>query len=97
MIARRLIWCDAVLVSHSHLSERQAARDGPRAAVSVAVFVRKRTGGTRTDHGDRFIERALTGRETCRPQGRDLHDSLLAAITAALHGQPPPSLLPSGP
>jgi len=65
--------------------------------VSVAVFVRKRTGGTRTDHGDRFIERALTGRETCRPQGRDLHDSLLAAITAALHGQPPPSLLPSGP
>jgi len=43
------------------------------------------------------LERALTVRETCRPQGRDLHDYLLAAITAALHGQPPPSLLPSGP
>jgi len=43
------------------------------------------------------IERALTVRETCRPQGRNLHDYLLAAITAALHGQPAPSLLPSRP
>lgn len=66
-------------------------------ALRFAVLLRKRTGGTRTDHGDRFIERALTVRETCRLQGRNLHDYLLAAITAALHGQPAPSLLPSGP
>lgn len=28
-------------------------------------------------------------------QGRNLHDYLLAAITAALHGQPAPSLPPA--
>ena len=61
------------------------------------MLLRKRSGGTRADHGDRFIERMLTARETCRLQRRNLHDYLLTAITAALHGQPAPSLLPSGP
>jgi len=62
-----------------------------------AVLLRKRSGGTRTDHGDRYIERLLTVRETCRLQSRSLHDYLLTAITAALHGKPAPSLLPAGP
>lgn len=66
-------------------------------ALRFAVLLRKRTGGTRCDHGDRFIERLLTVRETCRLQGRNLHDYTLAALTAALNGQPAPSLLPSGP
>ncbi len=58
--------------------------------------LRKRSGDTRTDHGDPYIERLLTVRETCRLQGRNLHDYLLTAITAALHGQPAPSLMPAG-
>lgn len=66
-------------------------------ALRFAVLLRKRSGGTRTDHGDRYIERLLTVRETCRLQGRNLHDYLLAAITAALHRQPAPSLMPAGP
>lgn len=66
-------------------------------ALRFAVLLRKRSGGTRTDHGDRFIERLLTVRETCRLQRRSLHDYLLDAITAALHGQTAPSLLPAGP
>lgn len=66
-------------------------------ALRFAVLLRKRSGGTRNDDGDRFIERLLTVRETCRLQGKSLHDHLLAAITAALHGQPAPSLLPAGP
>jgi hypothetical protein len=66
-------------------------------ALRFAVLLRKRSGGTRTDHGDRYIERLLTVGQTCRLQGRNLHDCLLAAITAALHGRPAPSLLPAGP
>ena len=66
-------------------------------ALRFAVLLRKRSGGTRTAHGDRFIERLLTVRETCRLQGRGLHDYLLQAITAALNGRPTPSLLPAGP
>jgi transposase len=65
-------------------------------ALRFAVALRKRSGGNRTDHGDRFIERILTARETCRLQSRNLHDYLLATITATLHSQPAPSLLPSG-
>lgn len=37
-----------------------------------AVLLRRRTGGARSDHEDRFIKRALTIRETCRLQGRNL-------------------------
>lgn len=66
-------------------------------ALRFAVLLRKRSGGTRTDHGDRFIERMLTTRETCRLQHRNLHDYLLEAITATLHGLPGPSLLPAEP
>jgi len=66
-------------------------------ALRFAVLLRKRSGGTRSEHGDRFIERLLTVRETCRLQGRSMHDYLLDAITAALHGRPAPSLLPAGP
>ena len=66
-------------------------------ALRFAVLLRKRSGGTRVEHGDRFIERLLTIRETCRLQGRSMHHYLLDAITAALHAQPAPSLLPSGP
>lgn len=66
-------------------------------ALRFAVLLRKRSGGTRADHGDRFIERLLTVRQTCRLQQRGLHDYLRTAITEALHAQPPPSLLPAGP
>lgn len=66
-------------------------------SLRFAVLLRKRSGGTRSDHGDRFIERLLSVRQTCRLQHRSLHDYLLAAINAALHGLPAPSLLPSGP
>lgn len=61
------------------------------------AVLRKRSGGTRTDHGDRFIERLLTIRETCRLQGRSMHDYVLAAITQALYGRPAPSLTSAGP
>lgn len=66
-------------------------------ALRFAVLLRKRSGGTRTDHGDRFIERLLSVRETCRLQRRSMHHYLLDAITAALHGRPAPSLMPAGP
>jgi len=66
-------------------------------ALRFAVLLRKRSGGTRTNHGDRYIERLLTVRETCRLQRRSMHDYVLDAITAALHARPAPSLMPAGP
>ncbi len=59
--------------------------------------MRKTQTGTQSEEGNRWIERVLSVRETCRLQGRIALDYLTAAATAAHHGQPAPSLLPSGP
>ncbi len=58
-----------------------------------AVLWRKTSGGTQTYDGDRLVERLLTMRETCRLQGRRLHNYLASAITAHQHDQPVPSPL----
>jgi transposase len=62
-------------------------------ALRHAVMWRKTSYGTQTSHGDRLVKRLLTVRESCRLQGRRMHDYLTAAITADLHGQPIPALL----
>ena len=70
-----------------------ATNNAAERALRHAVQWRKTSYGTQTDHGDRLVKRLLTMRETCRLQGRRLHDYLTAAITADLHGQPTPALL----
>ena len=72
---------------------RDNTNNASERALRHAVLWRKTSYGTQTDHGDRLVERLLTMRETCRLQGRRLHDFLTAAITADLHGQPIPALL----
>ncbi|MGH2840352.1 MAG: IS66 family transposase, partial [Solirubrobacteraceae bacterium] len=62
-------------------------------ALRHAVPWRKTSYGTQTDHGDRLVERLLTLRETCRLQGRRVHEYLTAAITANLNGDSIPALL----
>lgn len=70
-----------------------ATNNASERALRHAVLWRKTSYGTQTDHGDRLVERLLTVRETCRLQGRRLHDYLTTAITADLHGQPIPALI----
>jgi transposase len=70
-----------------------ATNNAAERALRHAVMWRKTSYGTQTDHGDRLVERLLTIRETCRLQGRRLHDFLATAITADLHGHPIPALL----
>lgn len=71
-----------------------ATNNAAERALRHAVLWRKQSYGTQTDHGDRLVERLLTIRETCRLQGRRLHDYLTTAITAGLHGQPIPAPCP---
>lgn len=66
-------------------------------ALRHAVIMRKTQLGTHSEHGSRWIERILSVRETCRLQGRSALAYLTSAATAAHHGQPAPSLLPSDP
>ena len=64
-------------------------------ALRRAVVWRRRSFGTQSGEGRRFAERLLTVITTLRQQDRDVLDYLTVACTAALCGQPAPSLLPA--
>jgi transposase len=59
-----------------------------------AVLWRKRSFGTQSEEGSRFVERLLTVSATLTLQKRNVLDYLTQATTASLAGQPAPSLLP---
>jgi transposase len=64
-------------------------------ALRPAVLGRKGSFGADSTAGSRYAERLLTMVATCRQQGRQLLDFLIAASEAVLLGSPPPSLLPA--
>lgn len=59
-----------------------------------AVLWRRRSFGTQSETGSRFVERILTAVTTLRQQQRDVLDYLTQACAAAMRGDTPPSLLP---
>ena len=61
-----------------------------------AVLWRRRSFGTQSDDGSRFVERVLTAVTTLRQQHRDVLDYLTDACVAANSATTPPSLLPAG-
>lgn len=56
------------------------------------VIHRKLSHGTRSQDGERFVERALSASVTCRLQGRSLFAYLAELFTARSRGQPLPAL-----
>ena len=62
-------------------------------ALRHGVLHRKLTQGTRGDPGQRWLERLLSVRGTCRQQGRSFFGYLVDAIEAHTHKRPPPALL----
>lgn len=59
-----------------------------------AVLWRRRSFGTQSKTGSRFVARVLTTVTTLRQQKRDVLDYLTACCAAAIRGEDPPSLLP---
>lgn len=56
------------------------------------VIHRKLSHGTRSEDGERFVERALSASVTCRLQGCSLFAYLAELLTARSRGQPLPAL-----
>jgi transposase len=54
-----------------------------------AVLWRKRSFGTESDSGDRWVERSLTLHQTCRLQGRSSYPVLVDALDAYLNDKEP--------
>jgi transposase len=84
---------EAALWTFTHTPGVPATNNASERALRHAVHWRRTSYGTQTDTGNRLVERLLTIRETCRLQGRRLHDYLTTAITADLHGHPIPPVL----
>lgn len=61
------------------------------------VLWRRRSFGTQSAAGSRFVERVLTAVTTLRQQKRDVLDYLTEACAVAIQDKPPPSLLPVPP
>jgi 5-methylcytosine-specific restriction endonuclease McrA len=58
-------------------------------ALRFAVLWRKLMQGTYNEKGDRWVERILSVRETCRLRGRPTFPVLVEAVTCYFNGQPP--------
>lgn len=58
-------------------------------ALRFGVLWRKRSQGTDSDKGDRWVERVLSLRQTCRLHGRPTYPILVDAIRSYFTGQPP--------
>jgi len=58
-------------------------------ALRCGVLWRKRSQGTASDKGNRWVERILSLKETCRLQARSTYQVLVDAVTRFFHGQQP--------
>jgi transposase len=58
-------------------------------ALRFAVMWRKRSQGTHSDKGSRWVERILSLKETCRVQARSTYALLVDAVRCYFHGQLP--------
>jgi transposase len=58
-------------------------------ALRFGVLWRKRSLGTASDKGNRWVERILSLRETCRLRAKSTYTVLVEAMTSFFQGQPP--------
>ena len=58
-------------------------------ALRFGVLWRKRSLGTASTKGNRWVERILSLRETCRLRAKSTYTVLVEAMTSLFHGQPP--------
>src|SRR5215471_13512547 len=88
-IARRLLReMDSLWVFLVHYGV-DATNNRAERALRFGVLWRKRSLGTASDKGNRWVERILSLRETCRLQAKSTYTVLVEAMTSFFRGQPP--------
>jgi transposase len=87
--ARRLLReMDSLWVFLAHYGVEPTNNRAER-ALRFGVLWRKRSLGTASEKGNRWVERILSLRETCRLQAKSTYTVLVEAMTSLFHGQPP--------
>jgi len=79
------------------VSDVEPTNNSAERALRRAVLWRRRSFGTQSAAGSRFVARILTAVTTLRQQQRGVLDYLTTATAAATAGLPIPSLLPPTP
>lgn len=67
----------------------EATHNRAERALRFAVLWRKRSHGTDSDKGNRWVERSLSLRHTCRQLGQSTYPILVEALTSLFHGRQP--------
>jgi transposase len=67
----------------------EATNNRAERALRFAVLWRKRSNGTDSAKGNRWVERSLSLRHTCRQLGQSTYPILVEALTSLFHGRQP--------
>jgi len=92
VFANKLINIWPALWTFATINGVQPTNNAAERSLRGPVIHRKLSHGTRSDDGERFIERALSASVTCRLQGRSLFAYLRELLTAHNRGDPLPTL-----
>lgn len=92
---REIMKLEPALWTFVHVEGVVPTNNSAEQIVRHGVLWRKRSFGTDSYSGSRFVERILTVVTTLRLQKRNVLDYMTAACQARLRGEPPPSLLPT--
>jgi hypothetical protein len=84
---RRLLAADPNLWRFVSVPGLEPTNNSAERALRHPVIWRRNSHGTQSDGGSRFVERILTGVETCRQQQRPVFDFLRDALIAYRTGQ----------
>jgi transposase len=93
-LCENLLAIEPALWTFVTVSGVEPTNNSAERALRRAVLWRRRSFGTQSAAGSRFVERILTTVTTLRQQERSVLDYLTAATAAATAGLPVPSLLP---
>lgn len=91
---REILEIEAARWTFVHVKGVEPTNNAAERILRQGVLWRKRSFGTDSPNGSRFVARILTAVTTLRLQKRNVLDYMTAACEAALHGRPSPSLLP---
>lgn len=96
-LCENLLTIEPALWTFVTVSGVEPTNNSAERALRRAVLWRRRSFGTQSAAGSRFVERILTAVTTLRQQERGVLDYLTTATQAATAGLPFPSLLPTTP
>jgi len=92
---REILELEPALWTFVHVGGVEPTNNTGERILRPGVLWRKRSFGTDSPNGSRFVERVLTAVMTLRLQRRNVLDYMTAVCEAAHHGKAAPSLLPT--